>query len=329
MSTEEEPQEERTEHITVERSLLKTRLDAFLATEFPAVSRGSFQRLIKEGHVQVDGERVKPTHTPRAGQVIRVHFPPPKTFEATPKDIPLDILFEDEHLIVINKQAGLLVHVASGDEEETLVNALVHHCEGQLSGVGGVARPGIVHRLDRDTSGCIVSAKHDEAHLGLSKQFADRGVKKIYHAITCGNMRNDKGTIDAPIARHSNHRMCMVVPRDGGGKDARTSYKVIKQLREATLVEVTLHTGRTHQIRVHFKHIGFPLAGDDIYAKRQNKHLREFTGYSAPRQMLHSNTLGFTHPVTGRKIECTAPHPPDFEEALSQLAFPWEEPSAQ
>ena len=317
--------ESRIEHVIVEHTLPKQRLDAFLAEQFPAVSRGTLQRLIKEGHIQVDGEKVKPNHHPRAGQDVRIYFPPAKTYEAEPRDIPLDVLYEDEHLIVVNKQAGLLVHIASGDEEDTLVNALVHHCEGQLSGVGGVARPGIVHRLDRDTSGCIVSAKNDEAHVGLTKQFADRKIKKIYHAVTCGNVRNKVGEIDAPIARHSNHRMCMVVPRDGGGKDARTSYKVIKYLREATLVEITLHTGRTHQIRVHFKHIGFPLAGDEIYAKRQNKHLREFTGYKAQRQMLHAHILGFKHPITGQKLECKAPYPIDFQEAIDQLAFPWEQ----
>ncbi|MDB4459113.1 RluA family pseudouridine synthase [bacterium] len=318
-------EESRTDHITVEHTLLHERLDAFLSEKYPSVSRGNLQRLIKEGHIQVDGLKVKSKHHPKAGEVIRIYFPPPKAFEVEARDIPLDVLFEDEHLIVVNKQAGLLVHIASGEEKETLVNALVHHCEGQLSGIGGVARPGIVHRLDRDTSGCIVSAKHDESHLGLTKQFADREVTKIYHAIACGSVRKKEGEIDAPIARHSNHRMCMVVPHDGGGKDARTSYKVIKYLRETTLVEIKLHTGRTHQIRVHFKHIGFPLAGDDVYAKRQNKHLTEFTGYKAQRQMLHSHILGFTHPISKERIECTAPYPADFIEAMERLAPPWEE----
>src|SRR5262245_56726948 len=247
-----------TETITVEKSLPNERLDTYLRRKFPAMSRGAIQRLLAQGHMRVNGRAAKPTHSPRAGEQILVEWPEARPAEAQPEEIPLDILFEDDALLILNKRPGLVVHPAAGHEAHTLVNALLHHCRGQLSGIGGVARPGIVHRLDRDTSGCMVVAKNDETHIALAAQFAGRHVDKIYHAIVCGEMSRDRGEICVAIARHPTHRKRMAV-RDDSGREARTSYKVLERLNSATLVEMTLHTGRTHQIRVHFQHLGFPL----------------------------------------------------------------------
>jgi len=310
--------EERRETFVVEASRPDLRLDAWLCERYPEVSRGALQRLIKEGEILVDDRRVKPTHRPVAGESVSVHFPPPKKLNVKAVEIPLDILHEDEDLIVINKQAGLIVHAASGEEEDTLVNALLHHCEGELSGIGGVARPGIVHRLDKDTSGCMVCAKNDAAHLALGRQFHDREVEKFYQAIACGAVTSAVGEIDAPIMRHPNHRQVMTATQ-GGGKPARTSYRVLRRLRGATWVEAQLHTGRTHQIRAHFKHIGFPLVGDPIYSKKQNRKLLEETGFSTHRQMLHSASLTLTHPGHGEWMTFKAPLPEDFEAALAAL----------
>jgi len=217
----------RTEHFTVEQSLPSERLDVFLRTKFPAVSRGAMQRLIEQGHVRVDGKTVKPTHSPRAGEKIEVHWPEARPAEAQPEEIPLDILFEDKSLLVVNKPAGLVVHPAAGHEEHTLVNALLFHCKGSLSGIGGVARPGIVHRLDKETSGCLVVAKNDETHIALSEQFSNRVVKKVYHAIVCGEVPREAGEIHAAIARHPTHRKRMAVHDDSDGRAAHTSYRVL------------------------------------------------------------------------------------------------------
>ena len=308
----------RTETITVQKSLLAERLDTYLRRQFPAVSRGGIQRLIEQGHIRVNGQTVKPTHHPHAGEQIEVHWPEPRPAEAQPEEIPLDVLFEDDFLLVLNKPPGLVVHPAAGHEDHTLVNALLHHCAGQLSGIGGVARPGIVHRLDKETSGCMVVAKTDEAHLALSAQFAAHKVEKVYHAIVCGEMQRDSGEIRAAIARHPTHRKRMAVT-DGRGREARTSYRVLERLREATLIEALLHTGRTHQIRVHFLFIGHPLTGDTTYGQRQNRRFAELTGYEAPRVMLHAHKLAFIHPHTGRKLSFEAPQPKDFEDAIRFL----------
>src|ERR1022692_591406 len=312
------PESPRTETFVIEQSLPSERLDTFLRGRFPAVSRGAIQRLIEEGHILVNGRTVKPTHAPRAGEEIRVHWPEARPAEAQPEEIPLDILFEDAALLVLNKPAGLVVHPAAGHEEHTLVNALLHHCAGELSGIGGVARPGIVHRLDKETSGCLVVAKNDETHLALSKQFSERQVEKIYNAIVCGELARDSGEIRAAIARHPSHRKRMAV-NDDVGREARTSYRVLERLQGATLVEAVLHTGRTHQIRVHFQFIGFPLVGDETYGNRQNQRLAELTGYTAPRQMLHAFRLAFIHPRTGKRMSFEAPRPEDFLDALAAL----------
>jgi 23S rRNA pseudouridine1911/1915/1917 synthase len=312
------PRPDRTQTVTVTHSRPGERLDIFLRDEFPAVSRGTIQRLIDEGHILVNARRVKPTHQPQAGEVVQVHWPDARPALAQPEDIPLAILYEDEYLLVLNKPPGLVVHPGAGHEEHTLVNALLHHCAGQLSGIAGVARPGIVHRLDKDTSGCLVVAKSDPAHLALSAQFAGRKVHKIYHTIVCGAVPRESGEIRAAISRHVCHRKQMAVDEDLG-RVAHTSYRVLSRLREATLVEVRLHTGRTHQIRVHFQHIGFPVAGDEIYGRRQNRRLTELTRYTAGRQMLHASQLAFAHPCTGRELAFEAPWPEDFRDMLRAL----------
>ncbi len=311
----------RSESFTIEQSLPRERLDKFLTTIYPAVSRGMLQRLIDEGHIKVNDLAIKPTHPPRAGEVVTVHWPEARPAEAQAEDIPLNVLFEDKDLLVLNKAPGIVVHPAAGNEEHTLVNALLHHCKGQLSGIGGVERPGIVHRLDKETSGCLVVAKNDATHIALCEQFAARTTQKTYLAILCGQVPRASGEIRAAIARHPSHRRRMAVSM-GEGRDSWTSYRVTERLLYSTLVEADLHTGRTHQIRVHFQHIGFPVAGDDTYGERQTKKLTELTDYAAPRVLLHAHKLAFTHPRTKRKKTVTAPMPADFQEALKRLRVP-------
>src|SRR5712692_5644497 len=213
---------------TVEKSLPAERLDTFLRSRFPAISRSGLQRLIEEGHIKVNGQRVKPTHHPRAGDSIEVTFPEARAAQAQPEEIPLNVLFEDDDLLVLNKPAGLVVHPAAGNEEHTLVNALLHHCRGKLSGIGGVARPGIVHRLDKDTSGCLVVAKNDSTHQALAFQFANRKVDKEYLAVVCGELPRASGDIRAAISRHPSHRKRMAVA-DDVGREAWTSYRLLER----------------------------------------------------------------------------------------------------
>ncbi len=310
---------DRKETFTVEQSCPGERFDFFLRQKFPAASRGALQRLIEQGYIRVNGRTVKASYAPRAGDRVDVEWPEPKSAEAQPEEMPLEILYEDESLLVLNKPAGLVVHPAAGHEEHTLVNALLHHCHGSLSGIGGVMRPGIVHRLDKETTGCLMVAKNDAAHLALSKQFAARQVGKIYHAIVCGEMPRDSGEIHAPIARHTLHRRRMAVREDESGRAAHTSYQVIARLNSATFVEAQIHTGRTHQVRVHFQYLGFPVAGDTVYGDRQNKKLTEATGFEPPRILLHAHELSFVHPASGKRMTFEAPLPEDFRQALKFL----------
>jgi len=308
----------RTETLTIDQSKPGERLDSYLRSIFQAVSRGTIQRLIEQGHIRVNGIEVKPTHSPRAGDVVTVYWPEARAAAAQPEEIPLDVLYEDADLLVLNKPPGMVVHPAAGNEEHTLVNALLHHCKGQLSGIGGVARPGIVHRLDKDTSGCLLIAKNDTAHQAIAEQFASRTTDKIYLAIVCGTPPRVSGEIRAPIARHPSHRKRMAVS-DGAGRDARTGYRVLESLRASSLVEAVLHTGRTHQIRVHFQHLGVPVLGDDVYGARQTKKLAEVTGYEPPRQLLHAWKLSFLHPRLQKRIQMEAPWPNDLQSALKAL----------
>jgi 23S rRNA pseudouridine1911/1915/1917 synthase len=307
------------ENFVVEKSLPDMRFDQFLREKFPAASRAVFKRLIEDGQVRVNGKTVKATHTPRAGEQVEIHWPQPRPAEAQPEEMPLDILFEDKSLLVLNKPAGLVVHPAAGHEEHTLVNALLHHCRGSLSGIGGVARPGIVHRLDKETSGCLVVAKNDETHLALAKQFSERHVEKIYNAILCGETARENGEIRAAIARHPSHRKRMAVRDDDSGRAAHTKWRVQERLAGATFVEARILTGRTHQIRVHFQFLGYPVVGDETYGAHQNKKLAEASGYEAPRVMLHSRELAFTHPRTEKLVRFEAPLPEDFQKTLKAL----------
>ena len=277
-----------------------SRLDHFLASRIPELSRSRIQALMEEGRVLVNGEPKLRSCKLRGGEVIALTVPAVISSENLPEDIALEILFEDDDLIVINKPAGLVVHPAPGHAGGTLVNALLHHCTS-LSGIGGVERPGIVHRLDKETSGCLVAAKNDAAHQSLTEQFAGREVRKIYLAICAGILKKKKGTINVPLGRHPVHRQKMGI-RVRDGREAVTDWLVLAALPCGTLVRCTLHTGRTHQIRVHMKHLGHPVVGDEVYGKR--------AGFA--RHLLHAWKLGFSHPRTGFPLDFTAPIPPDF-----------------
>jgi 23S rRNA pseudouridine1911/1915/1917 synthase len=285
----------------------RLRLDHFLAKRLPEYSRSRLQQLIRGGFVQLNGATTRPRQIVRSGDTIDLIEPPPEKIETRPEPIPLDILFEDDALLVINKPPGLAVHPGAGQREHTLVNALLSHC-ATLSGIGGKERPGIVHRLDKETSGCLVVAKNDVAHRELSKQFAARSVKKIYLALVAGKLRNASGVIEEKIGRHPVHRQRMhVIPVRG--RPAKTEYRVIRSSDAASLVECRLHTGRTHQVRVHLHHLGHPVLGDKVYAPRVSKNL--------PRQMLHAWKLGFRHPGTDEWKLWEAPLPDDFEQAIA------------
>jgi len=310
----------RLESFTVESSFPRRRLDTFLRDRLAGVSRGTIQRLLQQGRILVNGRAVKPTHQPQAGELIAIDWPEPERAEAQPETRSLEILFEDSDLVVVNKPPGLVVHPAAGHAAGTLVNALLAHCAGQLSGIGGVARPGIVHRLDKDTSGCVVAAKNDRTHLALAAQFAGRQVEKDYEAIVCGRPPRASGEIEAAIARHPTQRKRMAVALKGG-RAARTGYRVLERLNGATLLELRPHTGRTHQIRVHLQSLGCPVAGDEVYGKRASRELFRLTGYEAPRQLLHAARLAFVHPASGKRLRLAAPQPQDFAVALQKLAL--------
>jgi 23S rRNA pseudouridine1911/1915/1917 synthase len=286
------------------------RLDQFLRRELPEHSRAFLQKLIEQGDVRVNGRAAKASYKVRAGDDVSVTVPPPRPLEAQPEDIPLDILFEDDDLIVVNKPAGLVVHPAAGNQEHTLVNALLHHCQGKLAGIGGVERPGIVHRLDKGTSGCIVVAKTEFAHQALVAQFKSRGVKKIYRAICWGRFNRPSGRIETVIGRSNRDRKKMSA-RVARGRNAVTDYKVLKQLADFALVELHIHTGRTHQIRVHMAHIGHPVVGDTTYGHKSGIGNPK-SKIPVARPLLHAYKLGFTHPRSQQFVEFTAPVPEEM-----------------
>jgi 23S rRNA pseudouridine1911/1915/1917 synthase len=274
------------------------------------MSRAQAQRLIEEGLVSsAEGVRRKSGEKLAGGEQLRVVVPPPVAAEPQPEDVALSILFEDAHLLVVDKPAGMPVHPGPGHAGNTLVNALLAHCP-DLPGIGGVQRPGIVHRLDKDTSGLIVVAKDERAHAGLSAQFKDRSMHKTYLALVEGRVQPPEAMIDAPIGRDTNNRRRMTI--DGAAaREAQTSYRTLASYDGYTLVEATLHTGRTHQIRVHFASLGHPLAGDVLYGSKSSKLF--------PRQFLHAHTLAFKHPVDGRELNFEAPLPEDLTSALERL----------
>lgn len=303
--------------VVLSESLPRERLDRHLAALLPGVSRAALQRLFAEDRIRIDGRPVKATSHPRAGDRVEFDWPPVRPSVLEPEEIPLEVLFEDDDLLVINKPAERVVHPGAGHEAGTLVHALLHHCRGTLSGIGGEERPGIVHRLDLGTSGCLVVAKNDAAHVGLAGQFERREVEKTYHCLVCGDLQPPAGEIRARIARHPSHRKRMAVVE--GGRTAWTSYRRLELLGAATYVEARLHTGRTHQIRVHFQHIGYPLVGDDTYGRAANRRFAGITGLTVERQMLHARRLAFIHPRTGLFREFDAPLPPDFQSVLDRL----------
>src|SRR5438270_9689921 len=296
-------------HLIVPKEAMRLRLDQFLARELPTFSRSRLQQLLRQQLVTLNGTPARPRDALRSGDRIEVNEPPPEKIDHQPEPSPLDVLYEDEDLIVINKSPGLVVHPGAGQREHTLVNACLHHFP-KLSGIGGKERPGIVHRLDKETSGCLVVAKTDAAHRALSAQFEARTVEKIYLALVAGKLRRRTGTIEEKIGRHPVDRQRMSVTSTRG-RAAKTEYRVISASDEMSLLECKLHSGRTHQIRVHLHHLGHPVLGDKVYGAKFAKTL--------PRQMLHAWKLGFQHPSTDEWRNFEAPLPPDFKAAIKSL----------
>jgi len=299
------------------------RLDLFLAERVPELSRTRIQELIREGRVHVDGRMAKVSHRVAAGESVEIEAVPRPPLEALAEDLPLDLLHVDDDFVIVNKPAGMVVHAGAGHAKGTLVNALLHRL-GSLSKAGGALRPGIVHRLDRETSGAMVVARNDRAHENLSEQFRSRNVRKIYLALVHGKMPRDSGTITLPISRDPRRRTRMTA-RAPTGRHARTDWRVVARLDRSTLVEAVLHTGRTHQIRAHFAAIGHPVVGDTLYGAPRG--LRAGGRQLAPleRNFLHAARLGFAHPSTGAWVEVRAPLPRDlrvyFDEAGASLGW--------
>jgi 23S rRNA pseudouridine1911/1915/1917 synthase len=287
------------------------RLDVFLAGNLPDVSRSYIQKLIDAGHVKVNGKNAKSKLKTVSGMKISVDLPDPKPLSVIPQNIPLDIIYEDKDILIINKPKNMVVHPAPGNFSNTLVNALLYYC-GDLSDINGVIRPGIVHRIDKDTTGLIVVAKNNKAHLGLAKQLEDHSMQRIYEAIVEGEIKEEKGTLDAPIGRHPGDRKKMAVT-PGKGREAITHFEVINRLFKATHVRCRLETGRTHQIRVHMQYIRHPVYGDPLYGTFSKKS-------TCDGQALHARILKLTHPATGKTMEFEAPLPDSFTELLRKLS---------
>ena len=285
-----------------------TRIDKYLANEIEELSRTEIQNIIKDGLVTVNDKLVKANYNLQLNDFITVNIPEPKEIDIKGEDIPLDIYYEDSDVIVINKPSGMVVHPGAGNYEHTIVNALIYHCK-DLSGIGGAYRPGVVHRIDKDTSGLIVACKNDFSHKALSLQFLNKTVKRKYYAICYGVIPHNLGKIDAPIGRDKTNRQKMAIVE--GGKHAVTHFHVLERFKDFTLVECELETGRTHQIRVHMKYIGYPVVGDPIYGPKKviGDH----------GQFLHAKTLGFIHPRTNKLLEFDAPLPDYFEAFLKEL----------
>lgn len=286
------------------------RLDAFLAGKMEK-TRSSVQKLIEEENVRLNGAPAAKNARLREGDRVEATEPPPEVLDVKPQNIPLDIVYEDQDLLVVNKPKGMVVHPAAGNPDGTLVNALLFHCGDSLSGINGVIRPGIVHRIDKDTSGLLIVAKSDRAHQSLAEQIAVHSFTRIYNAVVYGVVKEEEGTVSAPIGRHPTDRKRMAV-LSSGGREAVTHYRVLERFPGFTLVECRLETGRTHQIRVHMAHIGHPVAGDPVYGPK--KCITELQG-----QCLHARVIGFIHPVTGEYLEFDSGLPPYFERFLEKL----------
>jgi 23S rRNA pseudouridine1911/1915/1917 synthase len=305
--------------LTVTAEEAGARLDAYLAS-VTELTRSAAARLMEEEQVTLNGKRANKKDKVKAGDVIIVLLPEPEPDEAIPQDIPLDIVYEDEDILVVNKPCGMVVHPAAGNPDGTLVNAILYHCGDSLSGIGGVIRPGIVHRIDKDTSGLLVVAKNDAAHLALSEQLKVHRVRRVYHAIAIGNLREDMGTVDAPIGRHPTDRKKMAVLRgaDAHARDAVTHYRVLERFAGMCHVECRLETGRTHQIRVHMASLGHPLLGDPVYGGANHKFCENHPAL-IHGQCLHAAELSLIHPRSGEEMHFTCPLPEDMERILELL----------
>ena len=304
--------------LTVEGEKAGTRIDVYLAAE-TELTRSAVQKLLSdEEAVSVNGLRVPKNYKVAVGDIVELEIPEPVPLEVQPENIPLDIVYEDEDVILVNKPKGMVVHPAAGNYTGTLVGALLYHCGETLSGINGVIRPGIVHRIDKDTSGVLVIAKNDAAHVSLAAQIKEHSVTRIYHAVVVGNLRDDEGVIDAPLARHPVDRKKMAVSHAPGARNAVTHYRVLERFNGYTYCQFRLETGRTHQIRVHMASVGHPLLGDPVYGSPKNpfeqKHPALLHG-----QCLHAKVLGFVHPKTGQYMEFDTPLPEEFETVLSLL----------
>lgn len=287
------------------------RIDKFLSQEMDGFSRSYIQKLIKDGHVRVGGVAVKANYKLSLGEQVQVEIPDLKEPDIVPEDIPLDILYEDADILVVNKHKGMVVHPAAGHYSGTLVNALMFHCGDSLSGINGVMRPGIVHRIDMDTTGSLLVCKNDAAHQKLAEQLKEHSIRRIYHAIVCGNLKEDEGTVDAPIGRHPVERKKMSINYQNGRR-AVTHYRVLERFGNYTYVACELETGRTHQIRVHMASLKHPLLGDTVYGPAK-------CPFSLQGQTLHAKILGIVHPATGEYMEFDAPLPEYFQKLLTKL----------
>ncbi len=295
--------------IIVDEDTTKKRIDAYLS-ENEEYSRMAIQRLINDGKIIVNGKKIKASYKVQNGDKIKIEEEKPKEIELKAQNIPLEVLYEDNDIIVVNKPKGMVVHPANGNPDGTLVNAIMAICKGSLSGIGGEIRPGIVHRLDKNTSGAIIIAKNDKAHIALSNQLKNHEIKKTYFALVRGIVKESNATINMPIARSKNDRKKMAV--DKNGKEAITHFKVLERFDDCTLLEVNIETGRTHQIRVHLSHIGYPIIGDDVYSNGKNR-------WNVKGQCLHAKSLDFKHPITGKQIHIEAPLPKYFTDILKEL----------
>lgn len=297
------------ETVTAEAEDAGTRADVFLAAKL-GVSRSNMQKLLEDGRVKRGEKKIKANYKVRAGEMFVVDIPEPEPIEAVPENIPLDIIYEDDDVVVLNKARGMVVHPAPGNYTGTLVNALLYHCSN-LSGINSAIRPGIVHRLDKDTSGIMIVAKNDAAHISLSQQIQSKTAVRTYLAVVRGNIKTDSGTIETQIARDKTDRKKMAVVKEGG-RDAITDYEVLERFGKYTLVRCKLRTGRTHQIRVHMEYLGYPLVGDPKYSPMK-------TPFGIKGQALHSHTLEFTHPRTGERMKFEAPLPEDMHKIITRL----------
>ena len=287
------------------------RLDKYLSEQFPEQTRSYLQKLIKEGQVRVNGKSVKSGYQLSIGDEVSVSIPEPKELDVEPQKMDLDIIYEDEDVILVNKPKGMVVHPAPGHTSDTLVNGLLYHCKDHLSGINGVARPGIVHRIDRDTTGILIVCKNDMSHNSIAAQLKEHSINRRYRALVHGNIKEDQGTVEGPIGRHPVDRKKMAI-NERNGKPAVTHYTVLERFGNYTLIECKLETGRTHQIRVHMTSIGHPLVGDEVYGPAKSP-------FKLQGQCLHAMVLGFVHPRTGEYMEFWAELPVYFEELLRKL----------